>query len=145
MSKFPSLSEVIAKAEKRSPDRRRGRGAYSPLYIWMRHQNPADFQRAIDGLGWQDLTQAIVRAGITNGNGDPPPVGTVRNTWWRVQRAAKRERDKAVPTLPRKAKPIPQVRDALPPTPAQPELKPNEDTPEALTRFKDLMNKRSGR
>jgi hypothetical protein len=145
MTKPPPLSEIVAKAEER--DRRKhGRGVKSPLYAWMRRHH-TDLQAAIDRVGWTALTEAIAEGGVTNANGEPPPVETVRHTWWRVRRAVQRERAKAAeqPAAPRKAKPVPQVRDALPPQPSQPEpeKKPelDPDTAERVRLAKERLNK----
>jgi hypothetical protein len=141
MTKPPPLSEIVAKAQEQPGKRMHGRGAYSPLFRWMRRHHDG-LQEAIDKMGWAALTDAITDAGILNGQGNSPPAETVRHTWWRVRKAVRRERAKAADNAaaPRKAKPQPQVRDALPPQPEKP-AEPDPDAAERVRMAKERVLK----
>lgn len=103
----PLLADVLATISKSAQI-----GKRSALYRWMlahHRQLEATMQSGIGTEGWERLVKRFTEAGLTNRNGGPLTVHSVRKTWWTVRADVRKAGQQAAPT-PTPTPPSPAVR-----------------------------------
>jgi hypothetical protein len=112
----PLLADVLATISQSAQT-----GKRSALYRWMlahHRQLEATMQSGIGTEGWERLVKRFTDAGLTNRNGGPLTVHSVRKTWWTVRADVRKAGQQAAPTPPSPAaRPLARdTRPAGPPT-----------------------------
>jgi hypothetical protein len=136
----PLLADVLATISQSAQT-----GKRSALYRWMlahHRQLEATMQSGIGTEGWERLVKRFTDAGLTNRNGGPLTVHSVRKTWWTVRADVRKAGQQAAPApIPPSPAVRPLARDARsapPPTtkPTTPEGQNARSAPAGRTGFR---------